>query len=146
MSARYLEQLQVRQPDSENAYFRDWLELHGRDYDPHLPARQSLDAMFKVCERTPGLLAHRDQLVKRYSWAVPCSRVLDFICAQAAGRQIVELGAGTGYWAQLLTAKGASLVPLRHLPLAELAEMLDQVAMVLAHGPFQSLALPQQML
>ena len=43
----------------------------------------------------------------RYSWAVPTEEALDAIAAVAP---IVEVGAGTGYWARLLRDRGVDVV------------------------------------
>jgi len=51
--------------------------------------------------------AARGELVKRYAWAIPNEEALNAI---AEWSPIVEIGAGTGYWAYLLTLKGADLV------------------------------------
>lgn len=49
----------------------------------------------------------RDELVKLYSWSIPSPVVLRFILSHLDGRAIVEMGAGTGYWASLLSLGGA---------------------------------------
>ena len=105
MSAHYLELLQVHSPETENPYFRLWLQLHAPDWNPGCPGNNVFQ-MLKVWEKSPEIMCERARLVGRYSWAVPCSGTLDFICKQAAGRQIVEVGAGNGYWAQLLSSMG----------------------------------------
>ena len=50
--------------------------------------------------------ASRDRLVRKYAWAVPNDAALD-----ALGRlgPIVEVGAGTGYWAKLLQDRGVDV-------------------------------------
>lgn len=48
--------------------------------------------------------AQRELLTRRYAWAVPSTEV---ILAIAAEGKIVEVGAGTGYWAHLLREAGA---------------------------------------
>jgi hypothetical protein len=50
-----------------------------------------------------GALAYR----LRYSWAIPYKEVLDMIAALGP---IVEIGAGGGYWAQLLRERGADVL------------------------------------
>jgi len=49
----------------------------------------------------------RHKLSMRYSWAVPTDEALDAI---AEWGPIVEVGAGTGYWAHLLEARGVDIV------------------------------------
>src|SRR5579883_3024053 len=48
----------------------------------------------------------RDVLVKKYSWAVPTEEALKTIAKCAP---IVEIGAGSGYWASLLRARGVAV-------------------------------------
>ena len=45
----------------------------------------------------------------RFSFAIPTDDALDLLIAQSPGG-IVEIGAGTGYWARLLTDRGADVV------------------------------------
>lgn len=53
---------------------------------------------------TGGPFRQRQKLVHKYSWAIPCDEALDEIAKYSP---IIEIGAGTGYWASLLKAKGA---------------------------------------
>lgn len=49
----------------------------------------------------------RRKLVRRYSWAIPNDEALDAIAALGP---VVEVGAGTGYWAKLLAERGVDVV------------------------------------
>lgn len=49
----------------------------------------------------------RSLMVRKYSWAIPSDDVLDAI---ANSGPLVEIGAGTGYWAALLRMRGADLI------------------------------------
>lgn len=49
----------------------------------------------------------RKKLIWAFSWAIPTDEVISSICQYSP---IVELGAGTGYWAWLLEQKGAKVV------------------------------------
>ena len=51
--------------------------------------------------------AARDKLVRMYAWAIPTEDALKVICKYSP---IVEIGAGTGYWAYLLKKMGADVV------------------------------------
>lgn len=51
----------------------------------------------------------RDRLVRRYSWAIPDPVTLQFIAALSS-KGIVEVGAGTGYWAWQLSQLGVDVV------------------------------------
>jgi hypothetical protein len=61
-----------------------------------------------VEERPHGYSFERDSLVKKYSWAIPDTQALDTIVS--LGKPIIEMGAGTGYWARLLHDKGADII------------------------------------
>lgn len=50
----------------------------------------------------------RDGLVRRYSFAVPDESALEAI-RRLSPRGVVELGAGTGYWARLLADRGVDV-------------------------------------
>lgn len=53
------------------------------------------------------LEARRRELASLFSWAVPNTRALDVLAAHAP---LVECGAGMGYWAALLRARGVDVV------------------------------------
>jgi hypothetical protein len=77
-----------------NPYLAAWLGVHGyRRYAGRWPVRL--------------------ELVRVYSWAVPSVGALNLIARHAP---IVEVGAGTGYWASLLEARGVDTVPYDRAP------------------------------
>jgi len=49
----------------------------------------------------------RSKLVRKFAWAIPNREAIDAIVS--LGSPIVEMGAGTGYWAALLRARGVSV-------------------------------------
>lgn len=49
----------------------------------------------------------RRQLARRFSWAIPTNEVIDQLVKLP--QPMVELGAGTGYWAALLASAGAEV-------------------------------------
>ena len=49
----------------------------------------------------------RHELVAKYSWAIPNQEAIDALVQHSP---IVELGAGTGYWASLVAAAGGEIV------------------------------------
>lgn len=51
----------------------------------------------------------RDQLVHRYAYGIPTQAALDAI-ATVSPAGVVEVGAGTGYWARLLHERGVDVV------------------------------------
>jgi hypothetical protein len=59
---------------------------------------------------TGGVTRHMEahnKLVREYSWAIPTSYALKCILQYGP---IVEMGAGTGYWAHLLRAMGGDII------------------------------------
>jgi hypothetical protein len=52
----------------------------------------------------------RDDLTYTYSFAVPSPRDIDFLVAQLDGRAVIELGAGTGYWAWQLSQRNVDVL------------------------------------
>jgi hypothetical protein len=49
----------------------------------------------------------RRELTAKYAWAVPCRAALDLLANHAP---LVEVGAGTGYWAWLLRQRGVDIL------------------------------------
>ena len=49
----------------------------------------------------------RHKLVRKYAWAVPTDEAINKI---ASFGKIIEIGAGTGYWASLIAAAGAEVL------------------------------------
>lgn len=62
--------------------------------------------LFRVLEAAPEEIrrASRKKLIWPYAWAVPSPEVIRAVAA--LGRDVVEIGAGTGYWAWLLGQAG----------------------------------------
>lgn len=50
--------------------------------------------------------SNREELVRRYSWAIPDEAAIATLVAHSP---IVEVGAGTGYWASLVAAAGGTI-------------------------------------
>lgn len=58
----------------------------------------------------------REELVKKYAWAVPTEEAIDLIKVHSP-HGVVEVGAGTGYWCWLLKQKGVKVYPIDRQPL-----------------------------
>ena len=58
----------------------------------------------------------RKALTLRYSWAIPSPEVLDRIVELTGNAGLVEAGAGTGYWASLLDARGVDVLAFDACP------------------------------
>lgn len=95
-----------------NPYLDEWRALHGtterwwdRDRDCwNHPPPSSVEARV---ERGISRHSHREVLRAKYAFAVPSERALAAIVALDP---IVEMGAGTGYWARCLQARGADVL------------------------------------
>ena len=62
-------------------------------------------------KQEPGRCLHR--LTDRYTYVVPTSNLLTVLCSRAP---IVELGAGTGYWAYLLRQMDVDIIAYDLVP------------------------------
>ena len=90
---------------TENPYLRDASPyLNVRLGDPKI----WLDDPEGMFYRMMDAQSARDDLVHRYAWAIPNEEALNTV---AEFSPIVEIGAGTGYWAALLQAKGVDVKP-----------------------------------
>lgn len=65
--------------------------------------------LLRLHVETNGNIEERAEAVRTYAFATPTDEILDVIVA-ASPAGIVELGAGNGYWAALLAAKGSDVV------------------------------------
>lgn len=54
--------------------------------------------------------ADRYHLVYNYAWAVPSPGDITFLTRSLAGRPVIEMGAGTGYWAWQLSQAGVDVM------------------------------------
>lgn len=99
---------------TDNPLYDLWCEVYGADaahdcferdrrYE-HLPDDVAVDQMHTAWERA---FHARRQAIERWAFAVPSPAVLELIAGYSP---IVELGAGTGYWADQLRRAGADVV------------------------------------
>ena len=56
---------------------------------------------------SPGHYEKRLELVTKYSWAVPDEEAISTICQYSP---VIEIGAGKGYWASLISQMGGEIV------------------------------------
>lgn len=54
-------------------------------------------------------VGHRSRVTALWSWAIPAPEILTFIVNALDGRSVVEVGAGCGYWAWMLTQYGVNV-------------------------------------
>jgi hypothetical protein len=69
---------------------------------PCLEAQAVLDKVSRYDNRSM-----RQEVIRRYGFSVPCSEA---VAVLAALSPLVEVGAGSGYWAKLLREAGADIV------------------------------------
>lgn len=75
------------------------------------PAHNSfqLQISSRSIDRTQEITVWREGLVRKYSWSIPNPAAVSFVYEHARGG-LVEIGAGTGYWAWQLSQRGLSVV------------------------------------
>lgn len=87
----------------------DFLARHKRLYGDELPSLD-MGSIKKRALETVDRHRMRDKVVHTYAWAVPSLEILHEIKSRADGRGIIEIGAGSGYWAGLLNKIGVDIV------------------------------------
>jgi hypothetical protein len=113
-------------PGVDNPYWRRVRVIPGDPLDMKYdnqwsPVQNSLQGMistgFRPDFRTDygQALRWREELVRQYAWAVPNPSAVDFVYEHGHGG-IVEIGAGTGYWAWQLSQRGLSVVAYDKAP------------------------------
>lgn len=88
---------------TENPYWDEILKL---DADPHSTLWKPDGWGISRLLKGEMILPPREELVQRYAWAIPNPEALAFLKKTLEGKSLVELGAGTGYWAWQLTQLG----------------------------------------
>jgi hypothetical protein len=81
----------------------------GRVYNPYLrEVMELLDSLRRDggSDIAASLLERRTALVSKYAFSIPTISALEIIAAHSP---LVEIGAGTGYWAMCLTELGADI-------------------------------------
>ena len=94
--------------------------------NPLLKAYVELCPDYLELLNNPGVMHEvvklRDRLVSRYSWSIPTEEALRQIAQLSP---IVEMGAGTGYWAHLLKRMGADVVAYDRAPPGSLKSLVS---------------------
>lgn len=86
--------------DDPNPPLAVWRAVVGRD-----PGGSGLAAL----DRLAAAHLVRQEVVRRWSWAVPDDAAVEMVVRHAAGRPVVEVAAGTGWWARLLADRGVEI-------------------------------------
>lgn len=97
------------QPLEGNPLLRVWLELYpeGAPFDSRRRWASRRDDFRSLGDALIRRHAARKTNAQRYAWAVPTD---DALAAIARHGPLVEIGAGTGYWAALLARRGVDVV------------------------------------
>lgn len=92
----------------DNPVFDFWKSIYGN-------LLTNNNRLFKFCENTfmQGMLA-RNEVVHRFAWAVPSDEAIKKIVEFSP---IIEMGAGTGYWANLIQKAGGEIVAFDSHPI-----------------------------
>lgn len=80
-------------PEDELDYRR------GRKKSIHFGAKDKLD----------DLVFYRDRVTRFWSWAIPDPLAINFIVDMTQDKGVVEIGAGNGYWAWMLSQSGVKV-------------------------------------
>jgi hypothetical protein len=92
-----------------NAYLTE-ISTYPYETEEYMGRLTIIDSITKFLDKEFSYVpsfAVRDKLVRMYAWAIPTEEALKMICKYSP---IVEIGAGTGYWASLLKAMGADVI------------------------------------
>ena len=92
----------------ENPYLHEFLALpvdHRANGEPINDQEQTRGGEYH---------AHRQHMVNRYSWAVPTRDAIEAIKARSV--RVLELGAGSGYWAYLMAQVGIDVLAFDPFP------------------------------
>ncbi len=87
----------------------------------------------------------RRTFIALYAWAVPTREAIAAIAGFVAGRSVIEVCAGNGLWAKLLTSEGTRVIATDGSPIERAAfvpvEALEAEAAVRAHPECEALLL-----
>jgi hypothetical protein len=92
-----------------NEYFEKFVDLGGLD-------RLDSNYLAWSLERDLAFYRARHEMVLKYAWAIPHDGALEELVKLGP---IVEVGAGGGYWAGLLRARGADVIAYDCAPAGE---------------------------
>lgn len=100
---------------AKNPLLERWIEIMGPHYEREEKRREEFRktgrwdfAHLDNIEKHLEPYTARRELVLKYAWAVPDDAALDTI-KRYSPRGVVEIGAGTGYWAGLLRERGVEV-------------------------------------
>ncbi len=86
----------------------------GRVYNPYLREVLELTATLResgAADITLPLLERRAEFVSKYAFSIPTADTLEAVAARSP---LLEIGAGTGYWAMCLSELGADIIAVDH--------------------------------
>lgn len=71
----------------------------------------------KNMDGSQDVIFHRSRVTGRWTWAIPSPDAIQFIVDQLDGRGVVEMGAGSGYWAWMLSQHGVDVNAYDTMPI-----------------------------
>ena len=98
-----MKQARRRRGHLPNPYLEAFTLLCGSSKSVNMP---SIDRMLQHIDTYASRFEARTNLVSRFAWAIPNDAAIRAIARYSP---IVEMGAGTGYWARCLTEAGAEV-------------------------------------
>ena len=115
--------------------------------EPMRDLRTDADTHAAVME-LGSIVMSRKSLVRRYAWAIPSTAAIKWIAERCP--EIIEIGAGRGYWAMLLANAGVDILafdqagrgqkisrnPYHYIPQSEIDQKLKENPE--AYRPFES--------
>lgn len=124
--------------DDDIEYWQDVPE----QFKSILLKRGSYDFSWYELELTTGLFYLRENLIKKYSWAIPNAKAIRTI-ENYAKNGLIEIGAGTGYWCYLLSKVGVDCVAFDSKPYENQCKGNDRKWFEVKVGSVEQLLLPE---
>lgn len=80
--------------------------------NPYLEEYENDKALWKGdFEGAARMFTSRSRMVREYAWAIPNTEAINTLVSLSKIGEIVELGAGCGYWAHLVQNAGGKITP-----------------------------------
>ena len=91
----------------KNPYLRKFSQLHSNRIIVSESGREHYSEIERGKEPEESYHQYRREWAKKYAWAIPNAEAIERIVEESP---IVEIGAGTGYWAWLIDQKGGDII------------------------------------
>ena len=97
----------------------EYLDLYLRTMEEHPELKDVLSPLKTEEERADALNVLSMDWIEKYAWAIPSPEAIQLVTrlANSHSLRVLEMGAGKGYWASLLSAQGVEVRPYDlHVP------------------------------